>query len=168
MNNKSFLPSPAEKEFSLKSYVWARGIAQQEAKDGFPILKEIKSFHVDDYLNYYANLSSSESILYVSAMVKRYSKQGLVLSGDSMSVQEQKLVDDYLNQPRMLLSKREKRIKVDRSRIKNKLLIKLPAVVGQLKHHLDDHSWSHSIHCGKWIVETRIRTGHKFHPIEYG
>lgn len=180
--------SAPQKEFAATFYRWAQRDAEREFSEGFPFLRRIKYTAVADYLGFVKKLSEGDKRLFRTGMVKRSHSQGVFLVGDSLTVAEQTLTEQYLNRNRvkdpllgsvLVLSRaQEKRAKelaagtkkyqIDRQKLRVALKEKLAPVLGSSTQNFGGKVlWRYSTAVGKWTVETWLDTGTRLTQFSY-
>jgi hypothetical protein len=165
----------AQREFSVRYYQWALNDWEREIQQDFAFLRTFKGGASWQALEMMSGMDADEQRLFARALVKRFQKEALQITGERITPEEQRLVSRYCERTdsspaELLLHERELRGECNvyaegkelRKVIKTQLAgldmerIESPATL-----------WRYTTPVQRWSVLTEIQTTGRYAQVVY-
>jgi hypothetical protein len=85
------------RQFAKRYYLWAISDAVSEAEQDFPFIRRIKSQSAYKFLEVANAVHRSERSGLLTALAKRFHKEGLAANSELITVQERNLITKFLS-----------------------------------------------------------------------
>jgi hypothetical protein len=141
--------------FGIKFYQWAHARFQGEVQDGYPLIRQVLSMHVERFLRLADGLSISDQRTLASGLTKRFHQVAVQQVGESMQPAEQKLVEAFLNSDFRI---RERPKKWSRGEMRQLLGGAVQQLYGVANCDWGMGECDFKIQIGKWHVRTFLDT----------
>jgi hypothetical protein len=164
-------------EFRVRYYRWALGDARRELGEEWPLLRGVKSALVIRTLAHLASLPADRRPLVMTALVKRFHRRAVELTGDSWGADEEAIARDYLEATRIPRPEEEGyrqallhepgRLTIARSRFLAAVRGDLAPVLGVGAAFASERDWRYDTPIGPWTLVTLVDVGGRHHQLSY-
>jgi hypothetical protein len=164
-------------EFRVRYYRWARDDARRELGEAWPLLRGVKSTLVIRALARLASLPADRRPLVVTALVKRFHRRAVELTGDTWDADEETIARDHVEAMRILQPEEEGyrqallhapgRLRIDRVGFLASVRRELAPVLGDGAAFASKHDWRYETPIGPWTLVTLVDVGGRYHQLSY-
>jgi hypothetical protein len=156
--------------FKIKFYRWAHSDFQREVENGYPLIRQVLSLHMEHFLQLAESLSISDQRMLASGLTKRFHEVAVEKCQDGIQPRERELVQVLLESDFHL---RDRQKKWHRGEMRSLLAPVLDHVYGVKNCEWGMGECDFQVQVGNWRVRTFLDTqsfGTKFsyfHTLHY-
>ena len=165
-------------EFLVRYYWWALEDFKREIYKGYPFLRAFKWKETSVVLKIMESLAENDRIAFSKALVKRFHKRALEITGEFLTSEEETMCNDYLVASRIQTPEEiemcereitgETIFKIDRKRFANLIKVEMEAIFGAKCKKMSDGVWQYASRVEGWELQTYINVGGRYHQLSYG
>jgi len=166
--------APAD-EFAVRYYRWALDDIHREVREGFPLLRSIKSSLPMRAVAFLESFSDDDRLRAATALVKRFHPRAIELTGDSFGAAEREVDEGYRAAARIPRPEEEwyrqamlnnpAELRIDRRRFLSAVKAELAPVLGAGEPFSTD--WRYDTPLGPWTLTTLVDVGGSVHQLMY-
>lgn len=159
----------ARQEFQVRYYRWALDDFRREIDEGFPLLRSVIPGRIWRFLALMKRVRREEQLQFASALVKRFHREAVAHTGESLTVEEERLVENYRNVMLMPTPEEQNllelelsgraRFRVNRKKFAALIKEELVPILGGVMEPWDTHDYRYTTSMGSWTILTYCDTG---------
>lgn len=167
----------ARQAFQVSYYRWAIEDFRREIDEGVPFLRALTPGWICRFLALMEQLRRDDQFRLARALIKRFHREALTLTGEYLSAEEARMIENYQNVMLMPSPEEQKlfeletsgraRFKVNRKKFAALIKEQLVAIVGDLLEPVDAYDGWYTISVAGWTIRTYVDTGGRYHQLCY-
>lgn len=164
-------------EFAVRYYRWALDDARREVREDFPLLRTVRSSLPIRAIAHLESFPADARLAVALALVKRFHRQAVELSGDAWGADEERIDAEYREAARVPRPEEEwhrhallhdpARLRIDRRRFLTAVQAELAPVLGPGEPFSSKHEWRYETPMGAWTLTTLVDVGGSVHQLAY-